>query len=67
MHFRGTVTTLAALLAPVEGLGLLRLPPPSPGDLYLDFEGDPWFEDGAGLEYLAGLGDRSGAFTALWV
>ena len=49
---------------PVAGLGLLRLPPPSPGDLYLDFEGDPWFEDGAGIEYLAGLGDRSGAFTA---
>jgi predicted RecB family nuclease len=54
------------LLAPVAGLGLLRLPPPSPGDLYLDFEGDPWFEDGAGLEYLAGLGDRAGEFTALW-
>ncbi|TFV58995.1 UNVERIFIED_ORG: TM0106 family RecB-like putative nuclease [Bacillus sp. AZ43] len=54
------------LLPPVPGLGLLRLPPPSPGDLYLDFEGDPWFEDGAGLEYLAGLGDRSGGFTALW-
>jgi uncharacterized protein len=54
------------LLEPQPGLGLLRLPPPSPGDLYLDFEGDPWFEDGAGIEYLAGLGDRSGGFTALW-
>src|SRR4051812_16514613 len=54
------------LLDPVAGLGLLRLPPPSAGDLYLDFEGDPWFEDGEGIEYLAGLGDRSGGFTALW-
>src|SRR3954447_4273669 len=54
------------LLDPVEGLGLLRLPPPSAGDLYLDFEGDPWFDDGAGIEYLAGLGDRTGGFTALW-
>ncbi|GAA3159647.1 TM0106 family RecB-like putative nuclease [Blastococcus jejuensis] len=54
------------LLAPVEGLGLLRLPPPSPGDLYLDFEGDPWFDDGAGIEYLAGVGDTAGTFTALW-
>src|SRR5215207_641443 len=54
------------LLPPQPGLGLLRLPPPSPGDLYLDFEGDPWFEDGAGIEYLAGLGDRSGGFTPLW-
>ncbi|WP_324273561.1 TM0106 family RecB-like putative nuclease [Blastococcus brunescens] len=50
----------------MTGLGLLRLPPPSAGDLYLDFEGDPWFEDGAGIEYLAGLGDRSGGFTPLW-
>ena len=32
------------LLDPEPGLGLLRLPPPSAGDLYLDFEGDPWFE-----------------------
>jgi predicted RecB family nuclease len=54
------------LLDPQPGLGLLRLPPPSPGDLFLDFEGDPWFDDGAGIEYLAGLGDRSGGFTALW-
>lgn len=54
------------LLPPLDGLGLLRLPSPSPGDLYLDFEGDPWFEDGKGLEYLAGLGDRSSVFTALW-
>jgi predicted RecB family nuclease len=54
------------LLPPQPGLGLLRLPPPSPGDRYLDFEGDPWFEDGAGIEYLAGLGDRAGGFTPLW-
>ena len=54
------------LLDPQPGLGLLRLAPPSAGDLYLDFEGDPWFDDGAGIEYLAGLGDRSGGFAALW-
>jgi predicted RecB family nuclease len=54
------------LLDPVDGLGLLRLPSPSASDFYLDFEGDPWFEDGAGIEYLAGLGDRSGGFTPLW-
>ena len=54
------------LLAPVPRLGLLGLPEPSPGDLYLDFEGDPYAEDGAGREYLAGLGDRIGGFTALW-
>ena len=63
---RTTGQASRTLLDPQPGLGLLRLPPPSPGDLYLDFEGDPWFEDGAGIEYLAGLGDRSGGFTPLW-
>ena len=54
------------LLPPAHRTGLLRLPQPNPGDLYLDFEGDPYADGGAGREYLAGLGDRSGAFTALW-
>ncbi|MGY1988048.1 TM0106 family RecB-like putative nuclease [Blastococcus sp. SYSU DS0669] len=63
---RTTGESSRTLLDPVDGLGLLRLPTPSPGDLYLDFEGDPWFEDGAGIEYLAGIGDRAGDFTALW-
>ncbi|WNV74115.1 TM0106 family RecB-like putative nuclease [Geodermatophilus sp. DSM 44513] len=54
------------LLPPLLAQGLLRLPEPSPGDRYLDFEGDPLAGDGQGLEYLAGLGDRAGRFTALW-
>src|SRR3954453_21398898 len=54
------------LLTPQPAQGLLPLPEPSPGDLYLDFEGDPLSGDGEGLEYLAGLGDREGRFTALW-
>ena len=36
------------------------MPEPSPGDIWLDFEGDPWFEPARGLEYLFGwieLGD----------
>jgi predicted RecB family nuclease len=36
------------------GKGLYRLPAPSPGDIFLDFEGDP-FVDGGGLEYLTGI------------
>src|SRR5688500_13667110 len=63
---RTTGQASRTLLDPQPGLGLLRLPPPSPGDLYLDFEGDPWFEDGKGIEYLAGLGDTTGRFTPLW-
>lgn len=54
------------LLDPEQGRGLLRLPAPSAGDVYLDFEGDPWAAGGSGREYLAGLWDREGRFTAFW-
>ncbi len=37
-----------------ERRGLARLPEPSPGDVFLDFEGDPFMGEG-GLEYLFGL------------
>jgi uncharacterized protein len=41
------------LLDPDEEKGLCSLPPPSPADMFLDFEGDPFvFEQG--LEYLVG-------------
>lgn len=36
-----------------EGRGLARLPEPSPGDFFFDFEGDPFVADG-GREYLFG-------------
>ena len=54
------------MLFPEMGKGLLGLPMPSPGDVYLDFEGDPFAQDGAGREYLAGLWDRQGIFTSWW-
>ncbi len=40
--------------------GFALMPEPSPGDIWLDLEGDPWFEPARGLEYLYGwieLGD----------
>ena len=40
-------------LPPVAGFGLFRLPEPSAGDIYFDFEGDPFVEQG-GLEFLFG-------------
>ncbi|HTM58404.1 MAG TPA: TM0106 family RecB-like putative nuclease [Candidatus Udaeobacter sp.] len=41
-------------LLPVEpGRGLTALPEPSPGDLFMDLEGDPYVE-GGGIEYLFG-------------
>jgi RNase_H superfamily/AAA domain len=42
------------------------LPAPSPGDLFYDIEGDPYWEPGRGLEYLHGIVDRGGRFTAIW-
>ena len=54
---------------PVEpGQGLAALPEPSPKDLFLDFESDPWVFEG-GLEYLVGTVEESGGapvYTALW-
>ena len=56
-------------LAPVSGFGLSCLPLPSPGDIFLDFEGDP-FVDGGGLEFLFGYAflDDSGVaqYRADW-
>ena len=59
------------LLLPASGepieprRGLTTMPEPSPGDICFDIEGDPYaFDDG--LEYLFGLMDTDGHFTALW-
>lgn len=40
-------------LTPRPGFGLACLPAPSSGDIFLDFEGDP-FVEGGGLEFLFG-------------
>jgi predicted RecB family nuclease len=60
------------LLRDVEaGRGLGMLPEPSPGDLFLDFEGDP-YALGDGIEYLLGFVELPGAgapappYTGLW-
>jgi uncharacterized protein len=57
------------LLPLEEGRGLLRLPAPSPADVFFDIEGDPyWGRDG--LEYLLGslVHDEDGrpSYRALW-
>ncbi|HYO85614.1 MAG TPA: TM0106 family RecB-like putative nuclease [Dermatophilaceae bacterium] len=63
---RSTGRPVYELLPPVPGRGLLRLPEPDAGDLYLDFEGDPFADDGQGREYLAGLWDRGQRFRCWW-
>ena len=56
------------LLEPEADRGLARLPGPSAGDVFFDFEGDPyWGEDG--LEYLFGTGyeeDGEWRYWPLW-
>ena len=50
------------------GRGLARLPEPSPHDVFLDIEADPWALDG-GLEYLLGAVveiDGEPDYLALW-
>jgi predicted RecB family nuclease len=52
---RGSGQTLYELLPePEPGAGLERLPLPTPGDLFLDLEGDA-YAFGDGIEYLFGL------------
>jgi predicted RecB family nuclease len=46
------VYELVTAIEPERGFAVL--PPPSPGDIFLDFEGDPYALDGDGLEYLIG-------------
>ena len=43
------------LLEPEERRGFALLPAPSPGDLFFDIEGDPFWRAGRGLEYLFGV------------
>lgn len=54
------------LLPPSERRGLGLLPAPDQGDLFYDIEGDPFWEPGRGLEYLHGITDADGTFTAIW-
>ena len=48
---------------PKRGFGLL--PAPSPGDIFFDIEGYPFFEPSRGLEYLWGVTSRRDAGLAL--
>jgi uncharacterized protein len=58
-------TDRAVLIAPQPGVGLALLPDPSPGDLFFDFEGNPFWDAEGSLEYLWGMLDVEGTFEAL--
>jgi len=62
---RGKTPPLHELLAVEPAKGMCRLPEPSPGDLFLDLEGDPFAVEG-GREYLFGLAAADGSYRSAW-
>jgi predicted RecB family nuclease len=66
---RTTGTPVYELLKPEAGFGLHILPEPSRGDVFLDFEGDPYVGEG-GFEYLLGyvaiVDGGEPRYTGLW-
>jgi len=66
LESRGKNPPLHELLLPVEPeKGLCRLPAPTPGDLFLDLEGDEFAAEG-GREYLFGLATADGGYESTW-
>jgi uncharacterized protein len=69
LQYRETGQQIFETLPPEPGRGLSRLPQPSEGDIFLDFESDPFVEEG-GIEYLLGYVTRNASgeaeYTALW-
>ena len=57
--------TRYVLLEPQPERGFALLPDPSPGDLFFDFEGNPFWDRDGSLEYLWGILDVDGDFTPL--
>ncbi len=66
LHARETGEQVYRLLEPMPETGFALLPEPSPGDLFFDMEGDPFWDPKGGLEYLFGVLDTDGRFTAFW-
>jgi predicted RecB family nuclease len=54
LHQRQTGVLQHQILPLEPERGFALLPQPSPGDIWLDLEGDPWYEPARGLEYLFG-------------
>jgi predicted RecB family nuclease len=69
LEYRETGKPVYELLPAEAERGLARLPEPSAGDIFLDFESDPFVEDG-GIEYLLGYVMLNGAgepeYTPAW-
>ncbi len=68
LEARTTRSPIYELLEVQEGIGLSRLPEPSPGDLFFDLESDPFAGKG-GMEYLFGwqlASETEDDYHAIW-
>jgi predicted RecB family nuclease len=65
LHARETGIDEYRLLQPQPESGFSLLPDASPGDLFFDFEGNPFWDSTGSLEYLWGILDVDGNFEPL--
>jgi uncharacterized protein len=65
LHARETGIDEFRLLQPQPEAGFALLPDTSPGDLFFDFEGNPFWDSSGSLEYLWGILDVEGNFEPL--
>ena len=65
LHARETGVDAYRLLQPQPESGFSLLPDASPGDLFFDFEGNPFWDATGSLEYLWGILDVDGNFEPL--
>ena len=63
---RETGVPVYELLPPHADSGFALLPDPSPGDLFFDIEGNPFWDEQGSLEYLWGVTDEDDSFDPLW-
>lgn len=64
-QYRNTGKPVYELLELEPDCGLARLPEPSAGDIFLDFESDPFVSEN-GLEYLLGYVTQDESYTPIW-
>jgi predicted RecB family nuclease len=65
LHARETGEESYRLLPQQADAGFALLPEPTPGDLFFDFEGNPFWDASGSLEYLWGILDVDGNFTPI--
>jgi predicted RecB family nuclease len=66
LHHRRTGEHKLTHLPPQERRGFRLMPRPSPGDVYYDIEGDPFYSSDGSLEYLHGVAYDHDRFQAFW-